>query len=294
MDNKPAKLELTKEIQKDYSQLRWNIFIFAFSFTVIFLVSLLAASFGIRVWYANHREEKTITDGTLEDATWAVQTVIPSSTGDGTVSLTVVSSIGNIRTYSGVRSYGISNNGQTLAVSTDTNFKFIDLASNSEKALLLPFAYAGDRGEAISWSPTDEEIAIIVTNVTDGNIDLLMIIDRDGEEVARVKDDFAYFMQDGEKVYYPPKFSPTSKLVLTRTFEDEEKAADLDPANLKIFNILGGLRKEIAVRDGVTKSDQIIYFWNTEGDTVLFSADPIGTEPNYSKEFEFEQSFVDF
>ena len=69
-------------------------------------------------------------------------------------------------------------------------------------------------------------------------------------------------------------------------------SADLAPAYLHIYNLDGGLRKELFVRDVVPKANQITYFWDSTGTSVLYSVDPQGTELDFSKLFRFTEENI--
>jgi hypothetical protein len=281
---------MAAELKSQLLDTRRNLFLVGFTILVLVLVVALSLTFSIIRWSQLNGGSQT-----LGDATWKIDSVVPSPKQDGTFTLTVQSSIGNIRRYAGVKSYGISNDGLTLALSTDSNFRFVNLPTDEARDITFSFSYGGDIGEAIAWSPEDEEVAMIVSKTSGGNLPVLIVIDvESGAVIAEATDSFYYEEVAGQRRYVPARFSPTAKLILTRTFEDKDKPAGLDPVNLKVYNLAGKLRKEIPVRDTISKADQITYTWSRDGEKVLFSANSIGTKINYAQEYQFTQVFVGF
>lgn len=269
---------------------RRSMFLVAFTILVIAMVMAMTATFSASRFIFQQISSQG--SDTLADATWMIDQATVS--GDGTFTLRMMSSIGNLRTYTGVRSYGLSNSGRILALSTDATFQLINLADDSATEFLLPFAYSGDYGEAITWSPNDDNFAFVVSNETDSLGATLVIMDADGEVVQEVQDLFASYSINGETKFFPAVFSPTNKLILTRTYEDTSLPVERDPAVLKVFNLAGSVRKEISLRDGVPTEDQISYMWNAAGDTVLYRIDPLDTSINFAKEFEFTSAFIGY
>jgi hypothetical protein len=269
------------------TQIRQNLLLVIFPALILVLVVLISVTFSIQRYIAQTKNQPN----TLASASWEIEKV---TTTGGSFVLELQSSIGNLRRYSGLKSYGLSNDGKTLAVSTDAGIELIDLATEKSTPITLAFAFSGDFGEALSWSHDNQEIAFIASKNLSSSEANLIVINTKGEVISQALSSFSYSVASGSKVFFPAKFSPTNKVILTRTFDNQNNRDELDPAQLKLFNIAGTIRKEIPLRDAVPKLDQITYTWSRDGERVLYSINPVGSVVDYAKEYSFNQTFIGF
>lgn len=272
-------------------QVRQRLFVLVFSVITTLVIIATVLTFSINRWYLENMSTNQETQN-LDSASWSVAEASPSGSSDGSFNLVLNSSIGNIRRYSAVRSYGISADGKYLAISNDAGLQVVNLTTDTSQEIQLGFAFSGDSGEAISWSPDGRYMAFIARAENQPEQASLIVVSRQGELMTKSSGFFTYYTQGGRNLYFPARFSPTNNLILTRTFINEAAVAAQDPVELKVFNVDGGERKVIYVRDEVPAPDQVVYTWNRAGDSILYRVDSVGTAVDYSKEHSFTRIVI--
>lgn len=269
---------------------RQKFFVFTFGLMISILVVAMAFLFSLIYRVQQAQLEQNTRPGTLETAFWETSTLTPSLENPGHFDLTVISSIGNLRRYPNIRSFGISNGGQKLAISTDQSFSVVDLRDNSSTILDLPFAYVGDSGEALSWSDDDQYIAFTAISEPENPKSQLIIIKVDDASAKVISENFAYSGDRSNPILYPAKFSPLGKFILTRVFDGDHP--QLAETSLIMYDTLGNLRKEIIVRAEVPQNDQIVYMWDDTGRYVYYLVTKTNKIVNYANLNQFIKVLV--
>lgn len=219
---------------------------------------------------------------TLENANWKVRNVSASNGTEG-VKLELKSSVGNLRTYEGVKAYGISSTGKYLALTSSRGLEVVNLAENSTQAINTPFDITGDEGEIISWSFDDGYFAIPVFNNEDDTPHLL-VFSRNGTSVEDIGTDLAY-KRDGSKItMYPVLFSPQQNQILVRNFDETDTTVSNTsdkPVLLTVLDLKGKNLWEHEAR-GTSSDTEVLYYWSADGKCVFFAVIPDNTVINYA------------
>lgn len=233
-------------------------------------------------------------DHTLNTAYWNITEVKQNADTPNTYDLNLESSIGNLRSYTGIRSFGLSNAGNKLATIKGDNFEIIDLAADTVATAPLPFSVGGDKAEVISWSFDDKYFALSTFNLTD-NTTHILILSAVGEIHQDIKAQLAYKSFGGENVPYPVYFSPHNYYVLARTFEQDNNVAKVSqkPVTLAIYKVDGRSIWEETVRGSVTDESELIYSWNSTGKQVAYAIVQADKPVNYANKHLFTQLKVD-
>lgn len=276
-------------------------FLFVFAvLSVILIVSLLAA-------YLVQSAGKTndILNGTqtIDQAYWSISKVEPNPSGDKLgYTVTVKSSIGNLRNYSNVQSFGLSNDRRHLVISVASNMDIVNLADDVHTKVNIPFAYSGDLGNVISWAPQDKFAAIAVMKDQNVNDTHVVVFNAQGTIIQDIKGNFTYVNANGINQVYPAKFSPTADLIATRVFKTEDVtiysggsqsySVNQLPAYLAIYNAAGELRTEFPVRDADNANAKVIYIWSMDGNYIKFANIKGDAEVNYADDYLFTQQLV--
>lgn len=225
---------------------------------------------------------------TLEAAGWIISKAEPTGT---TLKITATSSIGNVRTYENVRSFGMSNDGTRLALSTATDLNLIDMPTNTSTKVELPYAYYGDMGEQISWANDDTFFTIAGFKELTDDEGHILIFTAEGKLAQDIRTQIALTFVDGQKVAAKAKFSPDRKLIVVRTYNLEDHQIEPDvaianlPAALTVFNLEGQPHETVYI--GETAGKQLIYTWGESSHKLRYLLTDGNNEINYASEQGF-------
>jgi hypothetical protein len=263
-----------------------------FTLGFVSLVTLLIVVMVLGASYLNQSNKQPEGATSIDDATWTISRVDPSGSD---FDLTLTSSIGNVRRYNGVRSYGLSNDRKILITSNNTALNIVSLPEDTRTKIAAPFDYAGDVGQAISWTADDKYFAMAVYKGQDVNDTHVVVYTKAGEVFKDVKDTFTTRAVTGGTALYPVKFSSSHNSFIARAYKSEDKdyyksqnlTVDQLPAYLRVYNLEGQVNKELPVRDASTTGTTVVYFWDETGGYVLYRVMANNTEVNYADETQF-------
>lgn len=284
LDNKVQLPELTSRRlnlnthEKTYSKVL--MLAFCLFVVVVLVVGIFVNSYFDDIIYT---PGGSVATPNLENAAWKVKSVAPATADSYTLELK--SSIGNLRTYEGVRSYGISATGKFMAMTSNRGLEVVNLADNSAQAINTPFDITGDLGEIISWSYNDDYFAIPVYNVTDSMAHLL-IFSQNGTSVKDYDTNIAYKRESEKITMYPALFSPKENYVLVRSFNDTDSSTSIvsnKAVILTAVNIEGKSVWETDARNSSTDTE-LIYNWSADGKYVYSAVIANGAVINYANQ----------
>jgi len=256
--------------------------------TIMIVVMVLGAS------YLTQSNKPSDTATNISDATWTISRVDPSTSGTE-FDLTLASSIGNVRRYNGVRSYGLSNSRRTLIISNNTALNIVSLPEDTRTKISAPFDYAGDVGQVISWTADDSHFAMPVYKAQDTTDTHVVVYTKEGAVFKDIKDTFTTHSTSAGTALYPVKFSFTSNSFIARAYKAEDKdyykpqnlTVDQLPAFLRVYNLEGKVTKELPVRDASTSNNSVVYFWDQTGKFVVYRVVANDAPVNYADESQF-------
>ncbi len=277
------------------------VFLFTFAVGVIVLIIALLAAYVLQ----STGQESAILNSpqNINQAYWTITKVSPNANGDKVgYTVNVMSSIGNIRTYSNVQSYGLSNDRRHIVLSIASNMDIVNLADDVHTPVTMPFAYSGDLGNVISWSAQDKYFALTVMKNQDTNDTHLLIFTDKGALVKDVTGKFAYGTTAGMNATFPAKFSPTSNLLLARTYKTDDLAIYSTatkpytisqlPVYLNIYNLQAESRAEYPIRDADDTGANVIYTWSMDGNYIRYALVKGDKEINYADDYLFKQQQI--
>lgn len=268
--------------------------------TMILLIVIIMAMFSSYIEIIQRKEDTSTNSQptTLDTAQWQIEKYQPSVEDQNLIDLQIKSSIGNLREYLGIRSFGLSNSRQKIVISNKSGLELIDLTTNTAKTIDSPFTYSGDLGDVISWSVDDKYFAFSVARNANPHDSHVLVFNEDGSLFKDISGNFAYYVRNGQAVMYHTRFSPTSALLLTRSYKLSDfgtgeldstatNKVDLAPVYLHIYTATGEPIKEISVRDFVTISDSVTYLWNNDGESIKYLITQLSEEINFGDNNQF-------
>jgi hypothetical protein len=275
--------------------------LFGFAIVVIVIITAALATY---VWQSDQQEADILnTPQNIDQAYWSINKVEPNPEGDKVgYTVSVMSSIGNIRRYSNVQSYGLSNDRRYIALSVASNLDIVDLGTDIHTKVNMPFAYSGDFGDVVTWSAQDKYIALAVMKDQNPDDTHLLVFTNKGDLVKDVSGKFTYGMEAGANKVFPARFAPGSELILTRTYKSDDLAVysasskpytvEQLPAYLSIYNVQGEKRAEYPVRDADNTGTKVIYTWNMDGSAIKYAVVRGNKEINYADNYLFTTQLV--
>ena len=233
-------------------------------------------------------------DTTLDSAYWQVVSTRQSTETASAYDIDLESSIGNLRTYTGVRSFGLSNDGKRLAAVKEDNFLVIDLAADTTQATSIPYGISGNKAASISWSFDDKYFALGAIKTEDGTQHIL-VVSAAGEVYQDIQAGLAYKEFSSEKVIYPVYFSPTNYHLLARKYEQDNGAAKVSqmPVTLAIYQVDGRSIWEETIRGSALDSSELIYGWGGSGKQIVYATVAANTPVNFADQHLFTMLNVD-
>ncbi len=264
---------------------------------VLVFVTIVTILVLVTVLFASYLQQANIqpAGGTIDQATWDISLVSPSNGSSTNVDLTLTSSIGNVRHYNGIRSYGLSNNRQKLVISNTNALTLVNLPDDAQAKLTPAFDYSGDEGQAISWTADDNYFALAVYKGQDTTDTHVVVYSATGEVFNDIKGTFASMQIEGNTIMFPVKFAPGRNLFIARVFKTDDKTyyasqsltIDQLPIILRVYNLDGNTVKEMSVRDAATDGSQVVYFWDQAGTHLVYQVVPANQQVNYADDAAF-------
>lgn len=230
----------------------------------------------------------------LDTAYWRVRSAALTPGKNDSYELELKSSIGNLRTYEGVRAYGISGTGKYMAITSSRGLEVIDLAENTAQTINTPFDITGDLGEIITWSHNDSYFALPVYNVED-SAGHLLLFSQNGTTVKDFTPNLAYKREGENIVMYPVLFSPVETRILVRSFNDTDNSTSVINNKAAIVNVIDLDGKTVWEYDarGSSNNTELIYNWSVDGKYVYFAVIPNNTVINYANQNLFTKVLVE-
>lgn len=296
LDNKVKLPELSgidhisiKPSEKAYSKLL--VAAFCLFVLVVLVVGILVNSYLDDIM-AN--PGSNIATPNLDNAYWRVRTVTATPGKTDSYTLELKSSIGNLRTYEGVRAYGISSSGKYLAMTSSRGLEVINLAENTAQMVNTPFDIAGDLGETISWSHNDSYFAVPAFNKEEDAAHLLLF-SQNGTTVKDYTPNLAYKREGDNIVMYPVLFSPVETRVLVRSFNDADTSTSVIKDKAVILTVVDLDGKNVWEYDARNSSNntEVIYNWSVDGKYAYFAVVPNNTVINYANQNLFTKVLVE-
>ena len=232
--------------------------------------------------FTNFKDKVTETLETAKDSLssryWFIEKITPD-VASNTFALDIKSNIGNVRNYSGILSYGISQTGQLLAIHNNEGVFIINLDDESKRNIKTPQdKFSGDFGEVIDWSKNDEYFAIpvVVQNPTRTEV---WVYTTKGELYTSISANIPV-SESGRSVVEPVYFSNRSNILLLRTYKQD----DLDfiqqgsapystyslPIYLNTYSIQGKMIQEFNIRDYDETGSNMIYMWDEDSNYIEY------------------------
>lgn len=261
----------------------------------VFILVLIIITFVVTTDFRKEISE------TLEDAKvaltpryWFIEKVTPDTTTSN-FTLNMKSNVGNVRTYSEILSYGLSQNGQLLTIHNNEGVFIINLEDESKKNIKTPQdKFSGDVGEVIDWNKDDSYFVLPVL-IPEPNRTEVWVYTKDGDLYTTINADIPV-SETGKTIVEPVYFSKKSDILLTRTYKKDDlefiqqgdapySIYDL-PVYLNTFNLKGDMIQEYEIRDYETEESNVIYFWDENSNYIQYN---IYTSkiPDISKDYLF-------
>lgn len=204
---------------------------------------------------------------------WEITKIEPNKDSSQNFDLTLQSNAGVIQNFNNVLSFGISQNGQYLAIHTDNGIEVVDLNNYASKKVVFEGdAYAGDSQEALSWSYDSNYFALGLVNTNNLTDSKIWVIDNNAEIVNSFSANLIVEQSDKVRVgnVY---FSPFNKLILARTYSADDQLELKEDGNeymhtelpvfLSVYNIDGQEVSRYQVRDFEVPSSNVYYQWDS-------------------------------
>ncbi len=271
----------------------------------IFLSILILGFFLIGFWAATYFSNQIDTSlknasATITPRYWYIQKVTPDKNNKFT--LAVQSSIGNVRNYENIISYGLSQSGRYLALHNIEGIYIIDLEDESRKTVAAPVdKFFGDIGEVFSWNNDDEYFALPVVVQSPKQHTEVWIYKKDGTLYSTITADIPV-SESGKSIVEPVYFSKKDNILLIRTYKTDDLSFVQDsskkyslydlPIYLDTYNLEGKMIEEFNVRDYDTTGTNIIYFWNQTADYIEYYIYK-NTPPDITKDYLFTKQVAD-
>lgn len=261
----------------------------------IFILILIIISFFV---FTNFKDEFTKSLETAKNQLtgryWFIESVTPDETSS-TFSLNMKSSVGNIRNYSGVLSYGLSKNGQLLAIHNNEGVFIVSLEDESKKSIKTPQdKFSGDLGEVINWNRNDSYFAIPVLVPNPSHTEVWVYTDK-GELYTSIAVNMPV-SETGKTIVEPAYFSNKTDVLLLRTYKQDdldfiqEGATPYSKYNLPIYlntySIQGKMIQEFNIRDYDDQGSNMVYMWDHDSNYIKYVI-YTGNVPDVTKDYLF-------
>lgn len=243
---------------------------------LIALLAIFLSCFGIAtiitglyvINFVARQEQAATNNPDIATANWRIKEVLPNPDKPGTRNITLISSIGNLRSYPNVRAFGISRDGKLMATTTGDGAEVVDLATDIHTPISLPFAVSRDIGETITWSYNREYFALPVADAQTQE-PYLILVNAQTQQVTAVPTPL-FAGSD-----YPTLFNPNRNLLLTLIYDESENLLanpEERSALLAIVDVTGKRIWERTIKTAKAPG-KITYRWDSTGDYVQYYVD---------------------
>lgn len=249
-----------------------------YSLYVIFalaIITVLTIVAGVIVSIEDSEEESNSFDITVDNPVifWEIEQVSPNQDNTQNFDIVVQSNAGVIQNFENLISYGISNNGQYLAIHTDSGIEIVTLSTEERAQVLFEGdSYVGDYGNAFTWSNDNNFFAFGAVNTNNLTDTRIWIVSRDGEISNFIE--LPLIVEQSDKIRVETvQFSPFNSFLLARAYSEddflelnennEEYQLTELPVRLQVYNIEGTQLEDIQIRDFDTSGSQIYYGWDS-------------------------------
>lgn len=239
--------------------------------------------------------EQTLDNNDTGQRYWLVDSIEPVN---ALYKINLSSNAGNIRTYSDVVSFGLSQDREYIALNLGNEIRIIKLIDETSITAQIPSQmYAGSLGESIAWDRKNEHFAIASYINSEPKQGIIWIFNLDGSLHKEIKTELAF---DAANMFtiQPIEFSSTSDLLLARTYkisdsedlkEDGTAYTNFElPIYLTTFDLEGNIKKDLMIRDFSTDKTNVYYKWDNKNiDTISYYIYPISAVFNPSQDYLF-------
>lgn len=299
LEQKPAKKEDSKKSRK---------FTLKDFLLIAFLVILALAISGLLLFLEMRSKQQTedieVPSNEILDPAdsgqrfWVVDSITPV---DGTYSLALSSNAGNIKTYDGIISFGLSTNRELIALNAGSEIKIIDLNSDQTTLVEIPSQqFTGNISESISWSADDSKFAMGVFIDSDSTKERIWIFNVDGTFAKEIDTNLT---AESNNSIAEVLYSPEGNWIMAKTFkttdaeDTKEDGTPYDrsqlPIYLTIYSEDGEMVDEIMARDFDTSNSTIYYQWDYEKPgTINYYIYPVSQAFNPNQDYLFTKVLV--
>lgn len=267
---------------------RTNLYITLLAMLVVILLTFTSYMAGLLTARVGGQTETVSEGANLSNASWKISKITP----DGAVyDVELMSSIGNVRTYKALRSFGLSGDGMKFAAISSSGTDIINMSDESRLKFDPPFAFTGDNGDVIGWSADSKFFGMAVFKEEAPQGTHILVYGSDGKIVKDIEASVAYQMINNKPVPFPVKFSPASALMLARTYSTDDLTDETAisnevqkvPAILRVYDTTGHVVKEIELANSLSESTAVIYQWGERGKTIQYLVQGKDMPVDYSR-----------